>query len=170
MSVNGMIRPCSRPTSKRGLRGAPKARSHAMAEALANAIAFVGIDIGESRIAARTRTRRRRLRVVRLRSHARADRDDGLAFTRVLWTVSSQPYCRPASCVTEQNQRRLALWPPANAETGRGHTTGNVRRASPGGLQPMPPIGSGAVPRFFSPWRFRNLPSRHRASIQTRPQ
>jgi transposase len=48
MSGNGMVRPCSRPTSKRCLCGGTKDKEHAMAEALKNSIAFVGIDIGKN--------------------------------------------------------------------------------------------------------------------------
>ena len=41
-SGNGIVRPCSCPTSKRYLRGAPKA------DAPKYSIAFVGIDIGKN--------------------------------------------------------------------------------------------------------------------------
>jgi hypothetical protein len=49
MSDNGMVRPCSRPSNKRCLCGGTKDKEPAMAEALKNSIAVVGIDIGKNR-------------------------------------------------------------------------------------------------------------------------
>ena len=48
MSVNGMVRPCSCPASKRSWQGAPKTRSNAMSQTPNTAIAVIGIDIGKN--------------------------------------------------------------------------------------------------------------------------
>src|SRR5580765_6218666 len=43
-----MVRPCSRPTSKRCLCGGTKDKEHAMAENLSSVVAVIGIDIGKN--------------------------------------------------------------------------------------------------------------------------
>src|SRR5215211_8375836 len=48
MSVNGMVRPCSSPDSKRSLQGASKDKEHAMSQKFNSSIAVVGIDIGKN--------------------------------------------------------------------------------------------------------------------------
>ena len=48
MSVNGMVRPCSCPASKRSWQGAPKTRSTPCLRNLNTAIAVIGIDIGKN--------------------------------------------------------------------------------------------------------------------------
>src|SRR5271167_3930905 len=48
MSVNGMVRPCSRPTSGRMLGRGAKDEEHAMSQKLESAIAVIGIDIGKN--------------------------------------------------------------------------------------------------------------------------
>src|SRR6266545_3763008 len=48
MSENGMVRPCSRPSSRQSWQGAPKAKEHAMSEKLNSEIAVIGIDIGKN--------------------------------------------------------------------------------------------------------------------------
>src|SRR5271170_935489 len=48
MSVNGMVRPCSCPASKRCWQGAPKTRSTPMSQNSNTSIAVVGIDIGKN--------------------------------------------------------------------------------------------------------------------------
>src|SRR6266702_6452310 len=47
MSVNGMARPCSRPTSNRMLGRGAKDKEHAMSQKLESTIAVIGIDIGK---------------------------------------------------------------------------------------------------------------------------
>src|SRR6266568_5455106 len=46
-SVNGMARPCSRPTSNRMLGRGAKDKEHAMSQKLESTIAVIGIDIGK---------------------------------------------------------------------------------------------------------------------------
>jgi transposase len=48
MTENGMVRPCSRPSSKPSWQGAPKTKEHAMSEKLNSEIAVIGIDIGKN--------------------------------------------------------------------------------------------------------------------------
>src|SRR6476620_2106334 len=48
MSVHGMVRPCSRPSSKQSWQGASKTKEHAMSEKLNSKIAVIGIDIGKN--------------------------------------------------------------------------------------------------------------------------
>src|SRR5215211_147576 len=48
MSVNGMVRPCSSPDSKRSLQGASNDKEHAMSQKFNSSIAVVGIDIGKN--------------------------------------------------------------------------------------------------------------------------
>src|SRR6266540_2501567 len=48
MSENGMVRPCSRPSSRQSWQGAPKEKEHAMSEKLNSEIAVIGIDIGKN--------------------------------------------------------------------------------------------------------------------------
>src|SRR6187399_3291736 len=48
MSVNGMVRPCSCPASKRSWQRGAKDKEHAMSEKPNNAIAVIGIDIGKN--------------------------------------------------------------------------------------------------------------------------
>src|SRR6266540_1258959 len=47
-SENGMVRPCSRPSSKQSWQGAPKTKEHAMSEKFNSEIAMIGIDIGKN--------------------------------------------------------------------------------------------------------------------------
>ena len=47
MSVNGMVRPCSRPASDEAGQG-HQDKEHAMSQTLNTAIAVVGIDIGKN--------------------------------------------------------------------------------------------------------------------------
>jgi hypothetical protein len=48
MSPNGMVRPCSRPSSKQSWRGGSEDKEHAMSEKLNSEIAVIGIDIGKN--------------------------------------------------------------------------------------------------------------------------
>src|SRR6476660_2769586 len=48
MSVNGMVRPCSCPTSDRMLGRGAKDKEHAMSQKFESAIAVIGIDIGKN--------------------------------------------------------------------------------------------------------------------------
>ena len=48
ISVNGMVRPCSRLTGIECWEGAPKTNEHAMSQTLSTAIAVIGIDIGKN--------------------------------------------------------------------------------------------------------------------------
>ena len=48
MSANGMVRPCSRPTSDRMLGWGAKDKEHAMSQIPNTAIAVIGIDIGKN--------------------------------------------------------------------------------------------------------------------------
>src|SRR5262245_19910597 len=48
MSENGMVRPCSRPSSKPSWQGAPKTKERAMSEKLNSEVAVIGIDIGKN--------------------------------------------------------------------------------------------------------------------------
>jgi hypothetical protein len=45
-SVNGMVRPCSCPASKRSWQGGANDKAHAMSQTPNTAIAVIGIDIG----------------------------------------------------------------------------------------------------------------------------
>ena len=47
-SVNGMVRPCSCPTSNRMLGRAAKDKEHAMSQRLESTIAVIGIDISKN--------------------------------------------------------------------------------------------------------------------------
>jgi transposase len=47
-SVNGMVRPCSRPASNRMLGRGANDKEHAMSQTLNTTIAVVGIDIGKN--------------------------------------------------------------------------------------------------------------------------
>src|SRR5262245_14785654 len=47
ISANGMVRPCSRPSSTRSWLGVP-VKEHAMSQKLNSAIAVIGIDIGKN--------------------------------------------------------------------------------------------------------------------------
>src|ERR1035441_3906006 len=47
-SANGMVRPCSCPTSDRMLGRGAKDKEHAMSQKLNTAIAVIGIDIGKN--------------------------------------------------------------------------------------------------------------------------
>jgi hypothetical protein len=48
MSQNGMVRPCSSPTSTRNWLGGTKVKELAMSQKHKSAIAVVGIDIGKN--------------------------------------------------------------------------------------------------------------------------
>jgi hypothetical protein len=48
MSVNGMVRPCSCPASKRSWARGTKDKEHAMSQTPNTAIAVIGIDIGKN--------------------------------------------------------------------------------------------------------------------------
>src|SRR5712664_2105825 len=48
MSVNGMVRPCSCPASKRSWQGGAKDKEHAMSQTPNTAIAVIGIDISKN--------------------------------------------------------------------------------------------------------------------------
>src|SRR5262245_44647630 len=48
MSENGMVRPCSRPSSKQSWQGALKTKEHAMSEKFNSEVAVIGIDIGKN--------------------------------------------------------------------------------------------------------------------------
>ena len=48
MSVNGMVRPCSCPTSDRMLGRGAKDKEHDMSQKFDSAIAVIGIDIGKN--------------------------------------------------------------------------------------------------------------------------
>src|SRR5882672_11680860 len=48
LSANGMVRPCSGPTSNRMLGRGAKDKEHAMSQKLESAIAVIGIDIGKN--------------------------------------------------------------------------------------------------------------------------
>jgi transposase len=48
MTANGMVRPCSRPSSKQSWRGDSEDKEHAMSEKLNSEIAVIGIDIGKN--------------------------------------------------------------------------------------------------------------------------
>jgi transposase len=48
MSANGMVRPCSSPSSYNEAGGGTKVKEHAMPHKLNSAIAVIGIDIGKN--------------------------------------------------------------------------------------------------------------------------